>query len=459
MKMDHTFDADIAKPKSIAIIHPDLGIGGAERLIVDVAVGLQDLGHDITVYTSHYDKHHCFEETTNLKIEVYGDFLPRHILGRFTIVCATIRQIYLTFKLLWLTKSSYDFYIIDSLAACLPLIWLYNVIFKSYKNFSKVIFYCHFPDLMLVRNLSTLSKLYRVPFDYYEQFCYMFPNVMYVNSNFTKSIFHQNFPSLAAPSVVYPCIDETVKNNPTLDLLVESNFAQSKFFLSVNRFERKKNIDLAIRAYKQSGSNFKLVIAGGYDLLVSENVKYLQELTDLATELGLKSLVYHKYPEIPAATDAKVIFLPNISSDLRNSLLKYALLLLYTPSFEHFGIVPLEAMQYNTLVLAVDNGGPKETITPYENGKGTGFLKPADASVWAEVLVEAQEIQLKTSDGTDLIHKLFTRKVLSDRINEDIVECSKFKTNLNFKELQRIVYFAAVVTFAPIIGLILMQYL
>ena len=37
--------------KKIAFIHPDLGIGG-ERLVVDAAVGLQDFGHDIIIYTS-----------------------------------------------------------------------------------------------------------------------------------------------------------------------------------------------------------------------------------------------------------------------------------------------------------------------------------------------------------------------------------------------------------------------
>lgn len=45
-------------------VHPDLGIGGAERLVVDAAVGLQDQGkHLVTMFTSHHDRTHCFEET------------------------------------------------------------------------------------------------------------------------------------------------------------------------------------------------------------------------------------------------------------------------------------------------------------------------------------------------------------------------------------------------------------
>lgn len=66
----------------IAFIHPNLGIGGtlehseqrgkqlmacgdagAEKLIVDAAVGLQKLGHHVEIYTSHHDKTRCFEET------------------------------------------------------------------------------------------------------------------------------------------------------------------------------------------------------------------------------------------------------------------------------------------------------------------------------------------------------------------------------------------------------------
>lgn len=49
-------------PKRILFIHPDLGIGGAERLFVDAAVGLQDRGHSVAVYTSHCDPRHCFDE-------------------------------------------------------------------------------------------------------------------------------------------------------------------------------------------------------------------------------------------------------------------------------------------------------------------------------------------------------------------------------------------------------------
>jgi hypothetical protein len=47
---------------TLVFFHPDLGIGGAERLVVDAAVGLQERGHRVVIFTNHCDPNHCFEE-------------------------------------------------------------------------------------------------------------------------------------------------------------------------------------------------------------------------------------------------------------------------------------------------------------------------------------------------------------------------------------------------------------
>ena len=46
-------------------------LGGAEKLIVSLGLALKDkyrgsdanLDHDVTLYTTHHDQSHCFEET------------------------------------------------------------------------------------------------------------------------------------------------------------------------------------------------------------------------------------------------------------------------------------------------------------------------------------------------------------------------------------------------------------
>jgi alpha-1,3/alpha-1,6-mannosyltransferase len=65
--------------KNIAFFHPDLGIGGAERLVIDAAVGLQNRGHKVTIFTSHCDPSHCFEEARDGKLSADPPpLLPTH---------------------------------------------------------------------------------------------------------------------------------------------------------------------------------------------------------------------------------------------------------------------------------------------------------------------------------------------------------------------------------------------
>lgn len=56
--------------RNVIFFHPDLGIGGAERLVVDAAVGLQNRGHKVTIFTSHCDPRHCFDEARDGKMHV-----------------------------------------------------------------------------------------------------------------------------------------------------------------------------------------------------------------------------------------------------------------------------------------------------------------------------------------------------------------------------------------------------
>lgn len=48
-----------ARRLRIAFLHPDLGLGGAERLVVDAATELAAHGHNVDVYTAYYDPNRC----------------------------------------------------------------------------------------------------------------------------------------------------------------------------------------------------------------------------------------------------------------------------------------------------------------------------------------------------------------------------------------------------------------
>lgn len=50
----------------VTFLHPDLGIGGAERLVVDAALAMQKKGHRVTIVTNQFDSSHAFKETKEL---------------------------------------------------------------------------------------------------------------------------------------------------------------------------------------------------------------------------------------------------------------------------------------------------------------------------------------------------------------------------------------------------------
>ncbi|XP_073443779.1 alpha-1,3/1,6-mannosyltransferase ALG2 isoform X4 [Dendrobates tinctorius] len=313
------YTADNMGP-SVLFIHPDLGIGGAERLVVDAALALKSRGCRVQIWTAHYDVNHCFSETveSGIPIRCCGDWLPRNFFGRCFALCAYIRMIFLAFYILFLSGEEFDVVFCDQVSACIP-------IFKLARNPKGVLFYCHFPDQLLTQRISVAKKIYRTPIDWLEE-----------------------------------------KTTGTADCILVNKFVPAKrkiVFLSINRYERKKKHNLALESLctlrdkvsLQDWEKVHLIVAGGYDERVTENVEHYQELAQLAVNYDISN---------------HVSFLRSFSHKQKLCLLQNCTCILYTPSNEHFGIVPLEAMYMYCPVIAVSSGGPLESVVD----NVTGFL-------------------------------------------------------------------------------------
>lgn len=348
-------------------------------------------------------------------------------MGRFSILCAILRQLHLSLTLLLTNEiSKYEYIFIDQLSAAIPLL-------RFFSPTTKILFYCHFPDYLLATRASFIKSLYRIPFDWFEGFTTGLADTIAVNSAFTKSVFATAFPRIRlVPKVVYPCVTPTIT---PLSKAIDSDppFPNDgrKIILSINRFERKKNIDLAITSYslliRVQRCQSRLVIAGGYDTRVSENVTYHSDLVTLCEKLGLKSATSRNFiSSLSVPEDTDVLFLLSIPATLKAYLLKTTSLLVYTPAQEHFGIVPLEAMIAGVPVLAHNSGGPLETI---EEGK-TGWLRPAEDEQWTAVMrmalfeLEEKAIAEMATHGRERVLELFSKEKMAERLDSEFDEIS-----------------------------------
>ncbi|OCF37418.1 alpha-1,3/alpha-1,6-mannosyltransferase [Kwoniella heveanensis BCC8398] len=363
------------KPKEklrIGFIHPDLGIGGAERLVVDAAVSLQRLGHEVVMFTSRHDPNRCFEETRDgtLQVHVLGSSLPRSLHPKFpmTIIFSILRSLLLTFLLCtslvmpdpptFMNPLSplkgFDVFIVDQQSVCVPFLRLLTG--------SRVLFYCHFPDKLLSggweisvdhkgegknqrverqkgdRGVGLLKRVYRWPIDKLEEYTTGQSDIVVSNSQFTSRVYARAFPSLAKrpPRVIYPCIDVEAyqrpssassrkgkgKANEDQDVtLVDSDRAT---ILSFNRFEAKKNTALAIRSFiklrddhlvsETEFGNLRLVLGGGYDEDELDNVQTLASLQSLCESFGLR---YHVLNSPPPGSGSTVASSASPPSDVQ----------------------------------------------------------------------------------------------------------------------------------------------
>lgn len=74
------------------------------------------------------------------------------------------------------------------------------------------------------------------------------------------------------------------------------------------------------------------------------------------------------FSSCPGWLAAQVRFLPSFTDQQRAALLAACTALVYTPSNEHFGIVPLEAMASGRPVIACKSGGPMESVLHCQTG-------------------------------------------------------------------------------------------
>lgn len=149
-----------------------------------------------------------------------------------------------------------------------------------------------------------------------------------------------------------------------------------------------------------------LVMAGGYDSRVLENVEHHKELRALCRSLGL---------------EAHLTFVRSFSDMQKVNLLRQCACVLYTPANEHFGIVPVEAMYCRCPVVAVNSGGPLESVAHEE----TGFLcppSPESFSAAMERFVREPELKgVMGEAGRERVINCFSLQAFTEQLHRHIL--------------------------------------
>jgi glycosyltransferase involved in cell wall biosynthesis len=326
----HLLGIRIGVCMKIAIFHDYFGaIGGAERLILMMA---RYLDADVITTDINQDsiKKMGFEDIRIFTLGPTTDLAP-------------FKQIHTSLKFYCSRFPLYDFYIFSGS-------WAHFASFTHTPN----MWYCNTPvrafyDLREYTLKNQKSPVHRLIAHLW----------IVVHSSFERaSVRHvqriiANSENIKSRIKKYYCRDAPVIY-PPVDTSQFHCIEYGDFWLSVNRVYPEKRIELQIEAFRQIPDE-KLIIVGGY------------------SEGDHQSLYAAKIQE---SLPSNVSLLGEVPEDRLIDLYARCKGLICTAMDEDFGLTPLEAMASGKPVVAVDEGGFRETVTPQ-----TGLLVDASGDI------------------------------------------------------------------------------
>ena len=350
----------------VAIFHDFFGaIGGGEKVVIEMA---KILDADII--------------TTDTEIIEKIDPTARVISLGKTMTCPGLKQVSAALKFYFCDFSKvYDVFIFSGN-------WAHYAAHRHHPN----LWYCHTPV--------------RVFYDNYEIFLKSLP----LPKRFFFRLYAGIFRVADRRSVSY--IDAIIANSRTVQKRITDYYNRdseviyppvnsSKFYfagygnfwLSVNRLYPEKRIDLQIESFKALPEQ-KLVIAGGF-------------------APGDHFAGYAK--TIRAQIPRNVSFLGEIPDAELYDLFAHCRGLVCTAKDEDFGLTPLEAMASGKPVIAVAEGGFRETVTP-----STGMLVNPDITSIVSAIRRISENPAQYHDASITRGREFDLTVFTEKLRKKV---------------------------------------
>ena len=234
-----------------------------------------------------------------------------------------------------------------------------------------VICYCHTPlkiihDKFIRKRYLDENPRMKIPFLFFsrvfkviDKYAWRHYHYVFCNSNEVKNRILR--AKLAPPEKV-----EVL--SPGLDVSqMKPSWDYKKYFIVVGRIKWWKNLELAIESFKEYKSrclqddSFRLYIVG---MVEKGSEQYFNKLQKLAGE------------------DSGIVFQRDPTEDELMAAYRSSYCLLFPSLNEDWGMTPIEAMGFGKPVIAVDHGGPKESVIDNVNG----FLVKPEPGAFAEAM-------------------------------------------------------------------------
>jgi glycosyltransferase involved in cell wall biosynthesis len=370
----------------IALYYPWIYLkGGPERTILEMR---RRSRHEWTIFTSHYDRAGTFPEFAQVGVVELPRVSVRRRYG--TVLRAAARIV--TTKL---DLTGFDALVIccDGLGSLL-----------NFRNAEKPIACLCFTPLRAVydeeyraRHLTTHQPLKILALALERAWIQLdrwawkrYKRVFCISATVKERVLRGGLCEESVLEIAYPGIDENS---------IAPSSIRERFFFLPGRIMWTKNIELGIDAFLRSARarehGFRLVIAGMVD---EKSQPYFARLRDLAA--GHKDIAFIRDP----------------SDEQMNDLYRRCYATLFTAFNEDWGLTPLEAMAHGKPVIAVNRGGPTETIV---HG-ATGLLVEPEVDTFCEAMnALIEQPELVAAMGRQAAEHVvrFTWRSFTDRID------------------------------------------
>jgi len=388
----------------IAVFH-NLPSGGAKRALYNFVKYLTKSGHLVDVFVPS-TANESFLPLKDIANEVYIFPVKKTITGVIYSTFNYIPPIKMKTSLRDLERTEKEIADVINKKN-------YNVVFSEQDQYTMspfflkfikkpVVYYCQQPlrfHEAILQNISQKKNRNYPQFIrkiWYKYFASKLPEIDRKNASFARYILANSYFSIESIMRSYGLNSFVSYLGVDTEIFKPLEIPKERFVLSVGSCGPSKGFDFIIKSLARIDSKIrpKFIIVSN---MVDRGWKnYLEQLAaNLGVELEIKTLI------------------PN---DELVQLYNKAMLVVYAPYLEPFGLVPLEAMACGTPVVGVREGGVRESVIHNETGMLTERDEDMFSQAVSELLLNDERREKMAKKCVEEIHNFWTLEHAGERL-------------------------------------------